>query len=97
MQKIGLQFQKLAEIRTFLENWPIAGLRHKKRDISANFVNLGPFFCMRGQFYMFYKKSIATMGQKSLFHGNLWALKDPIPRAWDDISEPRSDRVKGCL
>ena len=63
MQKIGLQFQKLAEIRTFLENWPIAGPRHKKSDISANFENWGPIFCMRGQFYMYYKKFIATMGK----------------------------------
>ena len=55
MQKNGLQFQKLAEICTFLENWSIAGLRHKKRDISTNFVNWGPI-CMRGQLYMCLKK-----------------------------------------
>ena len=68
MQKIGLLFQKLAGIRTFLVNWPIAGTRHKNGDILANFENWGPIFCMRGQFYMYYKKCIATMGQKSLFH-----------------------------
>ena len=45
---------------------------------------------------MYYKKSIATMGQKSPFHLNLWggALRAP-PRACDDISEPGPDRVKG--
>ena len=51
MQKIGLQFQKLAEICTFLENWQIAGSIHKKCYISANFVNWVPIFCMRGQLY----------------------------------------------
>ena len=68
MPKIGLLFQKLAKIRTFLENWPIAGLRHKKSDISANFENWGQIFCMRDIFYMYYKMSFANMGHKSLFH-----------------------------
>ena len=57
MQKIGLLFQKLANCRA----------KTQKSDISDNFENWGTIFCMRGQFYMYPIKSLATIGQKYLF------------------------------
>ena len=68
MQKIGPQFSKLAEISLFLCLSPAIGQFSKIVRILANFGNWGHIFCMGGEFYMYYIKSFATMGQKSLLH-----------------------------
>ena len=67
MQKIGPQFTKLAEISRFLCLGPAIGQFSKNVRISANFWNWSQIFCMKGQFYIYYIKSLITMGQQSLF------------------------------
>ena len=67
MQKIGPQFTKLAEISRILCLSPAISQFSKNMRISANFWNLSLIFCMKGQFYMYYIKSLATMGQESVF------------------------------
>ena len=65
--QIGPQFTKLAEISRFLCLGPAIGQFSKNVRISANFWNWSPIFCMKGQFYMYYIKSLATMGQNHFF------------------------------
>ena len=67
MQKIGPQFTKLAEISRFLCLDPAIGQFSKNVRISANFWYWSKKFCIKGQFYMYCIKSLATMDQKSLF------------------------------
>ena len=87
MQKIGPQFSKLAEISLFLCLGPAIGQFSKNVRISANFWNRSPIFCMKGQFYMYYIKSLATMGQKSLFKNIIFFSRRiniiNLPHQWD--------------
>ena len=87
MQKIGPQFSKLAEISLFLCLGPAIGQFSKNVRISANFWNRSPIFCMKGQFCMYYIKSLATMGQKSLFKNNIFFSRRKniinLPYRWD--------------
>ena len=69
MQKIGPQLKKLAEISPFLCLGTAIGQFFLNVRISANFgIGIG----MKGQFYMYYLKSLATMGQKLLFKNNIF-------------------------
>ena len=87
MQKIGPQFTKLAEISRILCLSPAISQFSKNMRISANFWNLSLIFCMKGQFYMYYIKSFATMGQKSLFKNNIFFSRRKniinLPYRWD--------------
>ena len=78
MQKIGPQFTKLAEILRFLCLGPAIGQFSKNVRISADFWNWSIILCMKGQFYMYFIKSLATMVQKSLLQKIFFSGEDKI-------------------